>query len=112
VLLGQEAHAASHPPLARIAATACAGDEAGAVRLALSRAGLALQDLDFLDPDTPEAFPGLPASLLAPGDSASGADGARKVVTLAHRLRHLNLRYGLASLACDGGGLAILLERS
>jgi acetyl-CoA acetyltransferase len=112
VLLGSEAEAMRTAPLARIAGMACAGDEAGAVRQVLAGAGLTLQAMDLLDLDDPTLFPDLGERRCAPGGSALGADGARKVVTLAHGLHHGGLRRGLASLACDGAGLAILLERT
>lgn len=41
-----------------------------------------------------------------------GATGARIITTLAHVMKHKNLKYGVASLCIGGGqGAAILLER-
>jgi hypothetical protein len=116
VLLGSEAGAKGHPPLARILACARGEGEAGAVRRVLAKAGLSLGDVDRFELDGPGAFPDLPedrvnawGGALALG-LAQGAEGARKLVTLTHQLRVGKLRYGLAALEADGVGVALVLE--
>ena len=117
VLLGSEQMARSHPPLARILGWG-RGEEAEAVRRALLMAGLGLDRMDRLELDHPEAWPGLGAGRVnvrgGPGalGLALGAEGARKLVTLVRQLIHGKLRYGLAALASEGSGLALVVERT
>jgi acetyl-CoA acetyltransferase len=101
------------PALARILATGRGGDEGEALREALRAAGLAPGAVDLFELD--RCWPGLdPARVNRWGGAPArvpGAEGARRVVALAHRLHHGTLRYGLAALACEGQGLALILER-
>lgn len=96
-----------------------------ATRLALTRAGWSIDDLDLIEAN--EAFA---AQVLAVNKELGwdtdkvnvnggaialghpiGASGARILVTLIHELRRRNLRKGLATLCVGGGqGVAITLE--
>lgn len=100
------------PPLARILAVGRGGDEGEALREALRAAGLAPEAIALFELDGPH--PGLPPDRVNPGGGppalVPGAEGARRVVALAHRLRRGNLRYGLAALAREGAGVALILE--
>ena len=90
-----------------------------ATPIALSRAGLQLQDIDLFEIN--EAFASVPlawlkatgadpARLNASGGAIAlghplGASGAKLMTTLVHALRHTGKRYGMQSM-CEGGGLA------
>lgn len=97
-----------------------------ATELALSRAGMSIQDIDLFEVN--EAFAPVPLAWL----QATGADpeklnvnggaialghplggsGARLMTTLIHALHARNLRFGLQTM-CEGGGLAnvTIIER-
>ena len=90
-----------------------------ATPIALSRAGLRLQDIDLFEIN--EAFASVPlawlkatgadpARLNASGGAIAlghplGASGAKLMTTLVHALRRTDKRYGMQSM-CEGGGLA------
>ena len=122
-------------PLARIVSWGVAGVEprimgigpVPAIRRALDRAGLALDDMDLVDVN--EAFAtqalaverelGIPrdkfnvhGGAIAIGHPLA-ASGARIVAHLAHALRHMDRRYAVGA-ACIGGGqgIAVVLERA
>lgn len=117
-------------PLARILAHAVTGVEpaimgigpVSAVRTALDRAGLRIDQIDLFELN--EAFAAQsvavvrelqvdPAKVNVNGGAIAlghpiGASGARVLTTLLHALRARGLRYGVASL-CIGGGMGIAL---
>jgi len=121
-------------PLARIVAYATSGVSpkdiflapVPAVNAVLTKAGLALGDIDLFELN--EAFA---AQMLACGKELGwneervnvngggvafghpiGASGARVLVTLVHALHARQLRYGLASLCLGGGNaVAMVVER-
>lgn len=121
-------------PLARVVSygiTACEPTLMGigpveAIRMALSRASLTLDEVDLIDVN--EAFAaqwlsvqkvlGLPNEKTNVFGGAIalahplGASGARIVANLTHNLRRLDKKYGLGA-ACIGGGqgIAVVLER-
>jgi acetyl-CoA C-acetyltransferase/acetyl-CoA acyltransferase 2 len=121
-------------PLARLVQWGVAGVEptimgigpAPAIRIALERAGLKLEDIDVFDVN--EAFApqflavqkelGLPDEKVNPNGGAIalghplGASGARITANLIYTLRRHRMRYGVGS-ACIGGGqgIAVVLER-
>ena len=117
-------------PLARVLAYATAGVDpkimgmgpVPAIRLALTRAGLALKDIDLFEIN--EAFAAQsvacvrelkidPERVNVHGGAIAlghpiGASGARVLTTLIHALRAGKRRYGVASL-CIGGGMGIAM---
>lgn len=121
------------PVLGRIVSWASAGTEpelfgiasAGAVRLALEKAGLALGDIELIEAN--EAFAvqmlalsqevGWPMEKVNVNGGAIalghpiGASGARILITLLFEMRRCGKRYGLATLCCGGGmGIAMVVE--
>jgi 3-oxoadipyl-CoA thiolase len=121
-------------PMARVVSTAVAGvhpDVMGmgpvpAVRKALSRAGLAVADIDLVEIN--EAFAsqsvacadelGLDMARVNPNGGAIalghplGASGARLMTMLLHELRRTGGRYGLATMCIGvGQGIATVVER-
>jgi acetyl-CoA C-acetyltransferase len=121
-------------PLARILAYADAEQEpqwftttpAKAVPLALERAGLSVNDIDFFEVN--EAFAVVPLAfsqlLNVPQEKLNvlggavalghplGASGARIVTTLTTVLNQHNARYGVAGICNGGGGAsAIVIEK-
>lgn len=120
-------------PLAKILSYAVAGVDPAymgigpvpAIRKALERAGLSLDDIDLFEIN--EAFAAqylscekelglnrekvnVNGSGIALGHPV-GATGCRLVVTLIHEMNKRGLRYGAASLCAGGGhGFAIILE--
>lgn len=97
----------------------------GATRQALTRAGLALQDIDLIELN--EAFAAQSLAVLKDWGVGTakvnvnggaialghpiGNSGARIVVTLLHEMKHRQARYGLATLCIAGGqGLAMIIE--
>ena len=125
--------ATTGPILARVLATSVVGVEpehmglgpAPAIRLLLSRSGLALDDIDLIEINEAQAAQVLAVQreLNLDGDKLNqrggaialghplAATGLRLCLTLARQLKEKNLRYGIAS-ACIGGGqgMAVLLE--
>jgi 3-oxoadipyl-CoA thiolase len=122
-----------HEPLARVVATASAGVEPSymgvgpvpASRLALERAGLAIDDMEVVELN--EAFAsqvlasqrelGIDLDRLNVNGGAIalghplGASGARLVGTLARELRRRGARYGLATMCVGvGQGQATVIE--
>ena len=120
-------------PMARVLATAVAGVDPGvmgigpvpAIRKALDRAGLAVEDMDIVELN--EAFAsqsvacmdelGLDPARVNPNGGAIalghplGASGARLVTMLVHELPHEG-RYGLAPMCIGvGQGIATVVER-
>jgi acetyl-CoA acetyltransferase family protein len=124
-------------PLARLVSAAVAGVEPrimgmGPVpssRLALKRAGLALEDVDVIELN--EAFAAQVVACLRelgtteddprvnPNGGAIalghplGMSGARLVLTAAHELQRTNKRYALCTMCIGvGQGMAVVLERA
>ena len=122
-----------HEPMARIVATAVAGiapDLMGlgpvpAIRKALDRARLTIDDIDLVELN--EAFAAQavacmrelrmdPVRVNVNGGAIAlghplGASGARIVTTLAHEMRRRGARYGLAAMCIGvGQGIAMILE--
>ncbi len=98
-----------------------------AVRSALARAGLSIDDMDVIESN--EAFAAqacavarqldFPAERTNPNGGAIalghpvGATGAIILVKLLHELRRINGRYGLATMCIGGGqGIAAIVERA
>jgi acetyl-CoA C-acetyltransferase len=124
------ANAAGSKPLAKIAATAVAGRAPrdiflapiDAIRLAVKKANLTLDDIDLFEINEAFAAQMLGCCHALELDMARvnvhggaialghpiGASGARVLVTLLHALRQRNQRRGLAAL-CLGGGNAVAL---
>jgi len=132
--IAEKAHSQGLQPLAKIISWGIAGcppeimgiGPAPAIRLALERAGLRLEQMDLIEVN--EAFAaqylavekelGLPRERVNVNGGAIalghplGATGARITLTLAHELKRRGARYGVGS-ACIGGGqgIALVLER-
>ncbi len=136
LVIADEARAAELglPVRARIVASAAAGVEprvmgvgpVPAVRKALGRAGLSVEDIDLvelneafasqvvasvrelgLDPDRVNVNGGA----IAIGHPL-GSTGARMLVTLVHELERAGLRYGIATMCVGvGQGQAVVIER-
>jgi acetyl-CoA C-acetyltransferase len=121
-------------PLARVADSVTVGVDPvmmllgphAAVPLLLERAGLALNDVDFIEIN--EAFASVILSFIAdlkadpdrvnPNGGAIalghplGATGAMLITKAAHELARTGGRYGVVTMCCGGGlGTATLLER-
>jgi acetyl-CoA C-acetyltransferase len=134
VMAEERARALGFEPLARIRSWAWAGvpprvmglGPIPALRQALARAELRIEDLDLYEVN--EAFAvqvlavqrelGLdPQRLNIYGGAIAlghpiGASGARILVTLVHALRRTGGRYGAAALCIGGGmGIAVIVER-
>jgi len=134
VMVEERARALGLEPLARIRSWAWAGvpprvmglGPIPALRQALARAELRIEDLDLYEVN--EAFAvqvlavqrelGLdPQRLNIHGGAIAlghpiGASGARILVTLVHALRRTGGRYGAAALCIGGGmGIAVIVER-
>jgi acetyl-CoA C-acetyltransferase len=122
-------------PLARVRAWATAGLEAAnmglgpvpAARLALSRAGLTLADMDLIEINEAFAAQILAVKKELAWDDARvnvnggalalghpiGASGARILVTLLYEMKRRQARLGLAALCIGGGeGIAMVVERT
>jgi 3-oxoadipyl-CoA thiolase len=135
VMSERAAAEAGYKPMARIVSTAVAGvapDVMGigpvpAVRLALRRAGLTIEDIDLIELNEAFASQALACmrELNIPADRVNvnggaialghplGASGARIVTTLVHEMRRRNVRRGLATMCIGvGQGIAIILERT
>lgn len=135
VLMSQEQAAQKGiKPLARIVSYASAGVEPSrmgigpvdATNLALSKAGLTLNDIDLIELNEAFAAQSLAVIQKLELDESKvnvnggaialghpvGASGARIVVTLLHALKARNARMGLATLCVGGGqGMAMIVER-
>ena len=136
LVMSERAAADGHcTPIARVVSSAVAGvspDVMGvgpvpAVRLALKRAGLTIDDMDLIELN--EAFASqalacmrelrMPAHRVNVNGGAIalghplGASGARIVTTLVHEMRRRDVQYGLATMCIGvGQGIAIILERA
>lgn len=120
-------------PIARILATSQAGVEPSimgfgpvpAVRKALEKSGLSLNDLDLIESNEAFAVQALtvqkilgfdPAKVNVNGGAVAlghpvGATGARLLVTLMYELQRRGLKKGLATLCIGGGmGAATIIE--
>jgi acetyl-CoA acetyltransferase family protein len=122
-------------PMARIVASAVAGvspDIMGigpvpAVRKALARAGLSIDDIDLVELN--EAFAAQAVACIRElgidrervnvnGGAIAlghplGASGARIMTSLVHEMRRRNARYGLATMCIGvGQGIATIVERA
>lgn len=137
-LLVMSAHAAAarnYRPIARVVASAVVGvapDVMGigpvpAVRLALKRAGMTIDDMDLIELNEAFASQALACmrELHIPADRVNvnggaialghplGASGARIVTTLVHEMRRRNVHHGLATMCIGvGQGIAMILERA
>jgi 3-oxoadipyl-CoA thiolase len=133
LLVGDDA-AFGQTPLARVVTTAIAGVDPSvmgigpvpAVRKALKRAGLKIEQIDLwelneafasqsiacirdlrLDPATVNVYGGA----IALGH-ALGSSGSRMMTTLVHALRRRKARYGVATMCIGvGQGIAVIVER-
>jgi len=124
-----------YTPIARVVASAVAGvapDVMGmgpvpAVRLALKRAGMTIDDMDLIELNEAFASQALACmrELHMSDDRVNvnggaialghplGASGARIVTTLVHEMRRRNVRHGLATMCIGvGQGIAMILERA
>ena len=135
ITTAERARAAGRSPMARVVSYAVAGVDPAvmgmgpvpAVRLALSRAGITINDIDLFELN--EAFAAQSVAvvreLALDGSKVNvhggaialghpiGASGARVLVTLVHALTALEKRYGLASLCIGGGmGIAMIVEKT
>jgi len=135
VLVTSEARAAELglAPMARMVASAVAGVDPAtmglgpipASRLALERAGLAVEDLDLVELNEAFAAQAIPVmrelgldpektnvngGAIAIGHPL-GASGARLTATLLHEMRRRDARYGLATMCIGvGQGIAAVFE--
>ena len=121
-------------PLARVVSSACHAQEpkwfstapAPAMQKALSKANLAIKDIDLFEINEAFALVTLAAmrKLDIPHDKVNihggacalghplGASGAQILTTLIHALHTQDKKYGLASLCIGGGeGIALIVER-
>jgi 3-oxoadipyl-CoA thiolase len=122
-------------PLARIVCSAVAGVDPSvmgigpipAVRKALSRAGLTIDQIDLIELNEAFASQSLacirelgadPANVNVYGGAialghALGSSGSRMLTTLVHALHRRNSRYGLATMCIGvGQGIAMIVERA
>ncbi len=136
LVLASESYAgfAQARPLARVVASAVAGVDPAcmgvgpvpAVRKALRRAGLTLDDMDLIELNEAFAAQALacirdlgldPAKVNVNGGAIAlghplGASGARILTTLVHELQRRGARYGLATMCIGvGQGIATIVER-
>ncbi|WP_085811832.1 thiolase family protein [Geoanaerobacter pelophilus] len=121
-------------PLARVLSSAVAGCDPSfmglgpvpAIRKALERAGLTVDDIDLFELNeafAAQAIPCMselgidPAKVNVNGGSIAighplGSSGARITATLVHEMRRRNARYGVISLCIGlGQGIATVVER-
>ena len=136
LLLGDEAAAQVHTPLARVVGMAAAGvaprvmgiGPVPAVRKVLERTGLSLDQMDVIELNEAFAAQGLAVlrELRLPDDAEHvnpnggaialghplGMSGARLVMTAAYQLRRTGGRYALCTMCVGvGQGVALILER-
>jgi len=134
VMEGAAAEQLGYMPLVRIVSSAVAGvapDVMGlgpvpAVRTALRRARLTMDDIDLVELNEAFAAQALacireldmdPARVNVNGGAIAlghplGSSGARVVTTLVHEMRRRDVRYGLATMCIGvGQGIAMVLER-
>jgi len=122
-------------PLARVVTTAVAGVDPSlmgigpvpAVRKALARAGLTIDQIDLIELN--EAFAAQAIACMRELDlhpdkvnvyggaialgHALGSSGSRMLTTLVHALHRRNARYGLATMCIGvGQGIAMIVERA
>jgi 3-oxoadipyl-CoA thiolase len=134
VMSAEAAKRLGKQPMARVVATGVAGvspevmglGPVPAVRKALARAELTMQDIDLIELNEAFASQALacmrelgmdPAKVNVNGGAIAlghplGASGARVVTTLVHEMRRRQVRYGLATMCIGvGQGLAAIVER-
>jgi acetyl-CoA acyltransferase len=136
ILLGDEAMAKTHPPLARVVAMAAAGvaprimgiGPVPATRKVLKLAGLSIDQMDVIELNEAFAAQGLATlrALGVPDDAAHvnpnggaialghplGMSGTRLVMAAAYQLRRTGGRYALCTMCVGvGQGTAIIIER-
>jgi acetyl-CoA acetyltransferase family protein len=134
VMSAEAAKRAGKPAMARIVTSAVAGvspevmglGPVPAIRKALERAGLTMEDIDLIELN--EAFASQAIACMRELDMdwarvnvlggaialghPLGATGARMMTTLVHEMRRRKARYGLASMCIGvGQGLATIIER-
>ena len=135
VMRADEARERGYTPLGRVVTSAVAGvapDVMGigpvpAVRKALARAGLSIDQIDLVELNEAFAAQSLACirELNIPLDRVNvnggaialghplGSSGARIATTLLHEMRRRNARYGLATMCIGvGQGIAVIFERS
>lgn len=121
-------------PLARIVSSSVTGlnpeimglGPVGAVRLALSRAGMTIDDIDLVEINEAFAAQVVPSAqhlgidwdkLNVSGGAIAvghpfGMTGARIMTTLIHNLQYHDLQWGVESMCVGGGqGMAMVIER-
>lgn len=136
LLIGNEAFANGHEPLARIVATAVVGvaprimgiGPVPATRKVFELAGLTIEQMDVIEINEAFASQGLAClrELGLPDDAAHinpnggaialghplGMSGARLVMAAAYQLRRVKGRYALCTMCIGvGQGIAMILER-
>lgn len=137
LLLGDEAAAKTHAPLARVVGMAAAGvaprimgiGPVPAVHKVLERTGLKLEQMDVIELNEAFASQGLAVlrELGLPDDAPHvnpnggaialghplGMSGARLVLTAAYQLKRTGGRYALCTMCVGvGQGVAIIIERT
>jgi len=134
VMSRERAAASGQRAIARVVSSAVAGvspevmglGPIPATRLALSRAGLRMDDIDLVELNEAFASQAIacmrelgadPARVNVNGGAIAlghplGASGARIVTTLVHEMRRRESRYGLATMCIGvGQGIAMIVER-
>jgi acetyl-CoA acetyltransferase family protein len=134
LLLVADDAAFGHVPLARVVVSAVAGVDPSvmgigpvpAVRKALKRAGLAVDQIDLWELNEAFASQSIacirdlkldPAKVNVYGGAialghALGSSGSRMMATLVHALRRRKARYGVATMCIGvGQGIAVVVER-
>ncbi|MEO7104671.1 MAG: thiolase family protein [Gemmatimonadaceae bacterium] len=135
IMSEQAAIERGHKPLVRVLSSAVAGispevmgvGPVPAVRLALRRAGLAMDAIDLIELNEAFASQALACirELEIPLDRVNvnggaialghplGASGARIMTTLVHEMHRRDARYGLATMCIGvGQGIAVVVERA
>ncbi len=130
----ERARALGYRPMVRVVASAVAGCDPSymglgpipAIRKALERAGLTIDDIDLFELNeafAAQAIPCMrelgidPEKVNVNGGSIAighplGSTGARITATLVHEMRRRGARYGIASLCIGlGQGIATIVER-